>query len=284
MERESLLGVLIVLLGGVALQMFAYWPSISRRIADAGHLERVSWARLWSPLTPALMVIAWLFGWALCEPDPVPDPVGWVIFVACVPFGFVVSRAVIRAGWSLLRARHPQGIATVGLIRPQIVLSPNLAGILDDRAMRAALQHERAHMRHRDPLRIWVGQLVSDLQWPWPSARRRFEVWLAALECARDDEARAAGIDGPDLAAAILALLRFHNRSSAAPCARLTGEASALKERVARLLQPLPHSEEKRRSSIKRLAILLIPALLLALALGLAFGERVIEPLLAIAS
>lgn len=282
MERERLLTVLVILLGGVALQTFAQWPSSSQRVPAARHLERMTWARLWWPLVPALLVAAWLCGWALSEPDPVPDRVSRLIFVACVPFVLVLARAAIRAAWSLLRRSEEHGVATVGLLWPRIVLSPGLASELRESAIRAALEHERAHVRHRDPLRIWVGQIVSDLQWPWPSARRRFRAWLAALECARDEEARAAGADGADLAAAILGSLRYGMALSTTTSARLTGDAAVLAERVARLLQPLPEIPEESGSRIQRIVLLLVPALLLATALGLAFGARVIAPLLAI--
>lgn len=281
MERESLLTMLVVLLGGVALQTFAQWPSNRPRAAAARELEHLTWARLCWPLVPALLVAAWLCGWALSQPDPVPDRVGALIFVACVPFVLLIARAVIRALWSLLPRSEEHGAVTVGLLWPRIVLSPGLAEVLPEAAIRAALEHERAHVQHWDPLRIWLGQIVSDLQWPWPSARRRFQAWLAALECARDEEARAAGIDGADLAAAILGCLRHRPPLGTMSSVRLTGEAAALEDRVARLLKPLPQAPEESASRLTRIVLLLVPALLLATALGLAFGERVLEPLLA---
>lgn len=264
--------------------MFACWPSVNHHMEHAGQFERRSWGRLWSPLTPALLVVAWLCGWALSEPDPVPDRLGWVVLVAWVPFGFVAARAIVRAAWSLLRRPEEYGLATIGLIRPRIVLSADLARLLDERSMQAALEHERAHARHRDPLRIWAGQFVADLQWPWPWAQKRFRAWLAALECARDDEARAAGVDGPDLAAAVLTSLRFHSGAAFAPRAELTGEASALKARIARLLQPLPEPEQGGGPRFKRVAFLLTLGLMSAVTLGVVFGERLIEPLLALTS
>jgi hypothetical protein len=283
MERESLLSVLMILLGGAALQAVAAWPLVQSRIAIARQLERAAWLRLWWPLTPALIIAAWLCGWALSQPDPVPDRVGPFVFVACAPFTLLMFRAVIRAGWSLFRRPEEIGVATVGLIKPYIVFAPKLAKLLDDRAIQAALAHERAHVRHRDPLRIWIGQFVTDLQWPWSSARRRFETWLQALEYARDDEARAGGVEGADLAAAVVASARFYCDSTTGSYARLIGDPSALKERVARLLQPAPAMQHER-PSIMRVALRLTLALLLAIALGVSYGEQVIGPLLAFCS
>jgi hypothetical protein len=157
-----------------------------------------------------------------------------------------------------------------------------LARVLDDRAMRAALAHERAHVRHLDPLRIWIAQFVTDLQWPWSSAQRRFETWLAALEHARDDEARAEGVDGADLAAALVASIRFHHDSHGGICAPLIGNRSALEERIARLLQPVAAPGDNAPTALQ-LAALLTLALMVAVALGALYGERlVVGPLLAV--
>src|SRR5438477_999520 len=148
MERESLLTVLMILLGGAALQVIGAWLSTRSRLTPGSERERTAWLRLWWPLTPALIVTAWLCGWALSEPDPVPDRVGPLIFVVCGPFMLIVIRAVGRAGWSLLCGAcgaEQFGIATIGLIRPHVVFAPELARLLDERAIQAALAHELAH-------------------------------------------------------------------------------------------------------------------------------------------
>jgi beta-lactamase regulating signal transducer with metallopeptidase domain len=167
-------------------------------------------------------------------------------------------------------------------MRPHIVVAPELAQFLDDRAMRAALAHERAHVRHLDPLRIWIAQFATDLQWPWSSAQTRFEAWLAALEHARDDEARREGVDGADLAAALVASIRFHRDSAVGICAPLIDNRSALEERIARLLQPLTSPSDNARTTLQ-VAVLLTLALMGAVALGALYGERlVVGPLLAV--
>jgi len=281
MERESLLTVLTILLGGVALQLIGAWLSTRSRRKPGFELERAAWLRLWRPLTPALVVAAWLCGWALSQPDPVPHRVGPLVFIVCAPFALIGMRAILRAGWSLLGSPEQFGIATVGLIRPHIVFAPELVKLLDERAIQAALAHERAHVRHLDPLRIWIAQFVTDLQWPWASAQRRFETWLAALEHARDDEARAEGIEGADLAAALVASVRFHRNIASGACARLIGDRSALEERVERLLQPLASSPRDGMPTTLQVLFFLTLALMAALALGTVYGERFVGILLA---
>ena len=163
--------------------------------------------------------------------------------------------------------------------------------------IRAALAHERAHASNRDPLRIWLAQLITDLQWPWPGAQRRLDAWLDALELARDDEARANGADGAELAAAVLASVRYLSRvapqerlllNGTQPVhARLIGDSRALRERVSRLLAPRQElgGGDSRLTGVARHAeALLASALLTILMLGIVLGERVLHPLLALVS
>ncbi|GAC1301852.1 MAG: hypothetical protein NVSMB15_12550 [Steroidobacteraceae bacterium] len=283
MEREFLLTVLILLLGGLTLQCFAAWPR-KDDTATVRQLERRQWLALWWPAAPTLMVTIWLCGWALSQPDPVRDPVGPLLFIVCAPFGLIVLRAAARALWSLARSPGDCGVATVGILRPHIVFAPQLAKRLDDRAISAALAHEQAHVRHRDPLRIWIAQWVTDLQWPWQGAQDRFASWLSALELARDDEARAAGVDGADLAAALIGLLRFQGGQRPAAGAGLIGRPEAVQARIERLLRPLPNTLPAHDHARRAFAALLLLTLVLALLFGLTYGERVIGPLLALST
>lgn len=295
MGRETLLTVLVVLLGGLIVQ-----PSVllsPRALPSEGRLdaERRAWLRLWLPVVPTLLVAAWLCGWALREPDPVHDHVDrLVLLCACLPFAWVMARAALRAAWALVRELPEDGICTAGLLRPRILFSPFLAKTLDDGPVRAAWEHERAHARHRDPLRIWLAQIATDLQWPWPWARDRLDAWLEALEYARDDEARRHGASGVDLAAAVLAMARqspTQSPSRTAPWttgtstdACLVDKPQALQRRIARLLSPLPQSVTPPGHLLAGLPAFeasLAGALLVACALGALYGDQVLRPMLA---
>ena len=282
MDREYFLDVLIAVIGGTAILGSGWWPAWSSSQAASRDWERLAWRRIWLPLVPAAIAVAWLFGWALVEPDPaenVPAP----LLLAALPFGAFFARAAVRAMRSLIRRLPDHGAMTVGLFRPRIVFSPALAGVLDSRALQAALEHEQAHRRHRDPLRLWLAQFATDLQWPWPQAGERFRIWMRALELARDEEARARGVDGPDLAAAVVASSRLYQHATSSVGSALTGDASALKERVARLLEPVPVTVEKTYIPWL-IPALLVPGLVLAAALGSIFGESVVRALLWIAA
>jgi hypothetical protein len=204
------------------------------------------------------------------------------LILAGIPFILLMARALIRAGWSFLCDDGDIATATVGLVKPRILFSPYLAKALDDNAIHAALGHERAHARHRDPLRIWLAQVATDLQWPWPQASMRFRQWIVALELARDEEARSTGIPGPDLAAALLASVRLHRQRSPFTIPALTGEPSALEERITRLLNPLLELPEEENPRSHLLPWVLVPGLLLAVALGSVFGKSVIAAVIRI--
>jgi hypothetical protein len=279
MERECFLSILVALLGGTMILACGWWPAPDSGGGSARYLERLRWHQIWLPLVPALIVAAWLSGWALAEPDPTPEKASMLLILASVPFALLFGRAAILAVWSLVRYEGEVVTATVGLLRPWVLFSPYLAKALDDRTIEAALAHERAHARHRDPLRIWLAQLATDLQWPWPQAEKRFGLWVLALELARDEEARASGVDGSDLAIAILASARLGRQAILPANAALIGDPSTLKERISRLLEPLPH-DPRQTQTVTWIAVVAIPVLLGAIGFGSVFGERIVGTLL----
>ena len=279
MERECFLSILVALLGGTMILACSWWPAPDSGGGSARYLERLRWRHIWLPLVPALIVTAWLCGWAFAEPDPTPEKASIVLILASVPFALLFVRAAIRAVWSLVRDEGDVVTATVGLLRPWVLFSPYLAKALDDRTIEAALEHERAHARHRDPLRIWLAQLVTDLQWPWPQAQKRFRLWIIALELARDEEARASGVDGSDLATAILASARLGRQAILPANAALISDPSTLKERISPLLEPLP-LDPPRMHATTLTAVAVILVLSVAIGLGSVLGERIVPTLL----
>ena len=277
MDRELVFAFLVAALCGVVLIASGWWwPAGLDDQAHTSNTERWTWWRIWTPFAPATFVFALLCGWWITEPRSA-EPVPKAVMLAALPFAVIFGRAAWRATRALSLPRHHLSIATVGLLRPRIVLSPQFAKALDKDALEAAREHERAHVRHFDPLRLWLAQFASELLWPAPAAAIRLQAWKRALEIARDDEARSRGVAGPDLAAAIVVALRFNQRESAA-AAKLADEAF-VRERIARLLQPIDLRVSKERR-LSTLALALWLAIPLALLIGMKFGEMVIGTLL----
>ncbi|HEY7374661.1 MAG TPA: M48 family metalloprotease [Polyangia bacterium] len=268
----------------IALATATMWCSslLARRDdgRDVTAAEPLVWARLWRPLIAPLYVLAAIFGWAVMDPDDC-ERVGISVGFLAAAGVILVLRAAIRAhraAWS----RDTVLAGTVGILRPSIRVSPEVSSRLDEPALRALLAHEEAHARHRDPVRQLCAQVVTDLQWPFPGARRRLLAWRQALEIARDDEALETGVDGPDLAHAIVTcarLARGRDRGGVDPAvARAMGVGEALTNRVRRLLsRPLPAPRPQRRSATFGLAAGLVASFLFGM-----IGDHVIEKVLSV--
>jgi beta-lactamase regulating signal transducer with metallopeptidase domain len=193
------------------------------------------------------------------------------------PLSLLWLRAAIRAVRALGPVRPLPPAATIGLWQPRAFVSPALQTVLDEAALAAVWAHERAHIRRRDPLRIWIAQLLTDLQWPSPRARLRLSRWLEALELACDEAARRDGVDGADLAAGIVAAARL-TPSGGAIVAGAYRSSAGLALRIQRLLLPMHAAEPPRERHWRLVAV---PALLVAaLALGAWRGEWVVRALL----
>ncbi|MFN7943076.1 MAG: M56 family metallopeptidase [Thermoanaerobaculia bacterium] len=241
-------------------------------------MERRHWVALWIRAAPALGVALGLLAWAAVEPynaERLALPAWGVVLVGAI----VWSRALLRAVRSLAIPEGQVVAGTLGLLRPRIVFSAQFQSAVDAAALRAAHAHEAAHARHRDPLRIWLTQFATDLLWPWKAARQRFRTWRYALELARDEEAVAAeGIEGADLAAAIVAAARLHPRSQCA-LAALVGDAALLEARVNLLLHRAPFRSARSAAACTATAVVVL-ALAIWIALGATLGETLVEPFL----
>ena len=243
MDRELVLLVLGSVTLGPLLLLAGIRRSVQADASSACRLERDCWRRLWEPLLPSAIVFGALVGWALIEPDDaerLPLP----LILIGVPFVLVWVRAVARAIWGLRRASSVTTAATVGVFRARVVIVPAFLRVIDDMARDAVRAHERAHARHRDPLRVWAAQLATDLQWSGRGAHLRFARWRHALELARDEEVRRQGVDGADLAAAVIAALRF-STANASPAVSIVGHHHGVRDRIARLLASLPAAHDE---------------------------------------
>ena len=281
MDRDEVAALLALPIAGVLLVL----ASRMVRARAGGLREDRAWARLVLPLAPASAVCALFAGWAFAGPEEAQS-LALVNIVLAVPLALVLARAVARAIRSLLStAAATEPARTAGLIRPAVIIDEAFARSLSEPELRAVVSHEEAHARHRDPLRIWIARLATDLSWPLASsgAEARFVAWARALELARDAEALAHGADPHDLANAILvaAALRSAHAPEPSASAAIANDASFLDERIHRLLDSAPPTV---RASSRCLAwtwrAALASLLGVTFTIGLVYGERFL-PLLA---
>jgi hypothetical protein len=272
--------LVLLVLGGITLGPMLVRAGLQRSVPlqapSACALERACWHQLWSPLLPPTIAFIALIGWAVIEPEEaevLPLP----LFVLAAPFVVVWMRAAVRAIWGVRRPREIETAATIGILRPRVVVAFEFLRCIDPDAGHAVKAHEAAHARHHDPFRVWAAQFATDLQWPGRGAARRFSHWRHALELARDEEIRRQGIEGADLAAAVIAALRF-GHTKASPAVAIVGGHQRVSERIARLLAPLPEANNDVHTS-NRLRMSAVAAPIAALMFGATFGEAIVRAL-----
>ena len=283
MEREALFTTLSVAFFAVVVLALAAGLPRGSSHRDPPPEPRAWWALL-RPLLGGLLTLAFLLGWVLQEPDPADEWASPPLVLLAVGALSIVVRAIWRAARSLAAASATSfPIATVGLFRTRYVLSEPYLRMAAPDTLSAALEHESAHARHRDPLRIWLSQIAADLQWPVPGARRRFHTWLLALELHRDEEAVGAGASPVELAEALLLAAQLGCPPSDLGCtAPLLRGPEDLELRVHRLLELgtalRPAREQQAPKHIGGALLMLVLALEL-LWLGWRHGEEILRML-----
>jgi hypothetical protein len=79
-----------------------------------------------------------------------------------------------------------------GLLRPRVYVSSGAVALLDEPALNAVLEHERHHVRRRDPLRLAAGRVLARALFFLPGYRALVgrQQWLAELSA--DEQAITA--------------------------------------------------------------------------------------------
>ncbi len=192
----------------------------------------------------------------------------------------VLTRADFRrVQLRLLDSSRPLAF-TVGLWRPQIVLSERMISSLSDEELRAVLFHELGHVRSRDPLRLAVVRFLADALWFLPVARSLARDFVDAVEEGADDWAVGATRQSVDLAAALVKTAKA-DVSWAIPLASSLAGNVSVEERVERLLG----TGVRRRSSTTMqrwvssglISLLLLSLLMLPLDSGEAANRRAMQ-------
>jgi Zn-dependent protease with chaperone function len=268
----------------LAAALFGAVVWIAAAIADAQAVTRplaacegVAWWHAVWPALAGLLGIAFVAGWAHREPNPSDEDVALAGCALAVVVGAVFVRALVRA----LRALRQTGyseipIVTIGLLRCRILVSVSFVRLASPEVLAAAFAHEVAHVRGRDPLRIWLTQFLSDLQWPIPGARHRFQRWLLALEVSRDDQALAVGASPLALAEAILLATSLYPSAYASSRAGVSGGGEGFAYRMQRLMAYRDLARQPAPTALSWLPPGYYAALVVASVTGVLFGDRLL--------
>jgi beta-lactamase regulating signal transducer with metallopeptidase domain len=135
----------------------------------------------------------------------------------------------------VITERADEPIATLGVLRPRVVIDASFAARLDEDALLAALKHEAEHARNWDPLRYFLAWWAVSINpvGTWllgPELRR----WILGQEIHCDREAVLNGASAPALAQALVQAARFP-AGSGCPALR-AADAQILRLRVGLLM------------------------------------------------
>ena len=168
-----------------------------------------------------------------------------VVFARVVAAQFATWRAVValvrtsgKTEGGLIPSSAPLSVTT-GLFRPLVLVSTGLRERLRPEVLAVVLEHERAHARRRDPLRLVAAALLSAGHLP---GTRRLLLCDLALACeqAADDEAATAVGDRVRVAEAIVTVERVMRSSQSGLAAAMGMDGASTVARVEELLREPP--------------------------------------------
>ena len=165
----------------------------------------------------------------------------WIVALARVREAVVQSNRFARS--------EAAYVAQAGILRPRLIVSPDVADALTRDELAAVLAHERAHWNSRDNLKRLL-LLLAPAPLPFSAGLERLErAWTRTAEWAADDAAVAGNPRRSlSLAAALVRVARLQAQPAPPLAASLLGESRDFAARVARLLlqAPAPKLPERR--------------------------------------
>jgi len=210
----------------------------------------------------ALVVVA-----AICapsylwlEPDASAEEVGLIFLTVALVGSALCAMAIGRALSAAVRSRRylrdcPRLIESnapilmlAGVLRPRLVVSRGVMGVLDHEQLVVALRHEWAHGVAHDNLKRLLLLAIPGVLPCMRGLRSIDRAWARMAEWAADD--RAVGGSSNRSLALAAALVRVARMGPAAPAPALATSLMAdpcdLEKRVDRLLDPAPSPEMPR--------------------------------------
>ena len=177
----------------------------------------------------------------------------------------LVKPPTARVPYRIIDSPRPFAI-TIGLVRPQVVISSRLVDSLRPAELTTVVSHEQAHQHRHDGLRLFAAEVLSALH--WPTTRRLILNGLGlAIEQACDEVAAARSGDRLQVAEAIIKMARLVGRFKPMPWALgAVNAGSNVVLRVERLLRPMRPVGPRLSAHACLMASLMI-------AVGLATGD-----------
>ncbi|HEX3721475.1 MAG TPA: M56 family metallopeptidase [Nitrolancea sp.] len=125
-------------------------------------------------------------------------------------------------GRRLVVVADPEPFAfCAGFLFPSVYVSEGLLAILSPTEIEAVLRHEASHLRRRDPLRLFLIELLRSVFAPFPIIETLAERVCIGIELAADRAALAI-VPMPTLASALVKVVRATSKASPLTVAGLT--------------------------------------------------------------
>ncbi|WJH34817.1 M56 family metallopeptidase [Paenibacillus sp. CC-CFT747] len=154
---------------------------------------------------------------------------------------------------------------TVGLWKPQIVLSTGLIRLLDSRELEAVLHHEHYHQKHGDPFKTFLLSLFASVFRYIPLLRWLELPYRTAREILADRYAMERMGSPEALGSALLKLLK-RDKPSRLPLSYVSFAETSVNDRIRHILDPakqLPLNLPVRAALVSASTFLLIGSALL---------------------
>jgi Zn-dependent protease with chaperone function len=147
-------------------------------------------------------------------------------------------RALLRASSEdEIQAAGPLAV-TVGLWRPRVVVTSELRSLLTPDAIQVVVEHERAHARRRDPLRMTIAAVLALAHLPHVRRAILRDLTLACEEACDEDAASRLCGDRLRVAETLVAVEKLASHASWAPAAFGGGNVTARVESLLATLLP----------------------------------------------
>ena len=127
-------------------------------------------------------------------------------------------------------------VAVTGIVRRRLFVSDRVLAACGPAELDAILAHEAAHVGAADNLRRLLIRACPDAFWLAPEDRALERAWSSASEEAADGFALRRGVDGVDLASALVAVARVGTAPRLASIASAFVEEDDVERRVRRAL------------------------------------------------
>ncbi|QYR19548.1 M56 family metallopeptidase [Paenibacillus sp. sptzw28] len=181
-----------------------------------------------------------------------------------LPMTKLYGKAHHLNGKQFMIITHPMPIAvTMGLLRPRVVISTGLLNLMEEDEIEAVIEHEKYHLRHRDPLQMFLLSMLSVSMWYIPIFKWLSVKYNLIIEVMADKHAISKVGSSDVLGSALLKILKqgplpvlTHSHASFAE--------TSINVRIVHILDP--HTQLSVKLPVLRSIVSMIAAFLLLLA------------------